>query len=74
MVRFSFALCSISGSDFISVSDLTEKSDFILVSNLLWKGDSQFNSILGSQLNRSLAKFMINTQWCIHIGTIMALV
>ena len=69
-VRFGFVSSPISGSNFISVSNLTERSDVILVSNLLGKGDSQFNSTLGSVMKRSLAKFMINTQWCMHIVTI----
>ena len=60
-VRFGFVSSPISGSDFISISNLTERSDLILVSNLLWKGDSQFNSTLGSEMKGSLAKFMINT-------------
>ena len=38
---------------------LNERSDLILVSNLLWKGDSQFNSTLGSVIKKSLAKFMV---------------
>ena len=71
-VRFGFVSNPISGSDFISVSNLTERSDLILVSNLVWKGDSQFNSTLESEMKRSLAKFMINTQWCIYLVTIMA--
>ena len=71
-VRFGFVPSPISGSDFISVSNLTERSDFILVSNLLGKGDSQFNSTLGSEIKTSLTKFMINTQWCMHIVTMKA--
>ena len=49
-------------SDSILVSNLILGSDLISGSHLFWKGDSQFNSTLGSEMKRSLAKFIINIQ------------
>ena len=48
-IRFDFSIKPNFGSDLISVS------------NPFQKRDSQFNSTLGSEIKRSLAKFIINT-------------
>ena len=47
-IRFDFGLVS----DLILVPNLVSGSDCILVSNLFWKKDSQFNCTLVSEMKR----------------------
>ena len=63
-MRSDFWCQLILESDLTLVLNLILGSDLISVSNLFWKRDSQFNLALGSEMKRSLAKFIINTQYC----------
>ena len=62
-MRSDFWCQLILESDLTLVLNLILGSDLISVSNF-WKRDFQFNLALGSEMKRSLAKLIINTQYC----------
>ena len=66
-----FRVCLNLVSDLILGSNLILVSDLITVSKLFWKKYSQFTSTLGSEMKRSLAKFIIKRPM-LHIVTTIA--